>query len=99
MRETIPRVDGSTAPCGTAASEPKSLDPATPASLRERLGAALALLGLPDDEPPPTRSGGPRRPVAVTWSGGTYHRRGKPRGERAVTRFVDHPRAEADRLA
>ncbi|MFI7069276.1 hypothetical protein [Micromonospora sediminicola] len=61
---------------------PRDADPADPASLREWLGAALALLGLPDDEPPPARSRVPRRPAAVTWSGGTYHRRGKPRGAR-----------------
>jgi hypothetical protein len=61
---------------------PADADPADPASLHGWLGEALALLGLPGEEPWPPRATVSRRPVAVTWSGWTYHRYGKPRGAR-----------------
>jgi hypothetical protein len=57
-------------------------DPADPASLRAWLGWALRLLGLPDEEPRPARPTVRRRPVPVTWYGGTYHRLPKPSGAR-----------------
>lgn len=65
----------------TGARAPEA-DPADPASLREWLGWAADLLGLPDDEPRPARATVRRRPVATTWSGGTYHRLPTPSGAR-----------------
>jgi hypothetical protein len=63
--------------------EPAVADPADPASLRRWLGAALALLGLPGEEPWPARRTIPRRPVPMTsWSGGTYYALRKPSGAR-----------------
>ncbi|BCJ63140.1 hypothetical protein [Polymorphospora rubra] len=56
--------------------------PADPASLRLWLGWATELLGLPDGELRPARPTARRRPVPVTWFGGTYHRLPKPSGPR-----------------
>ncbi|MFI6226058.1 hypothetical protein ACIBCR_01920 [Micromonospora echinospora] len=59
-------------------------DPADPASLRVWLGWASQLLGLPDDEPGPARRTVRRRPIPVTWFGGTHHRLPKPAGARGA---------------
>lgn len=62
---------------------PEAADPTDPASLRAWLGPALALLGLPGDEPWPARPTTPRRVVARTsWNGGTYYALPKPSGAR-----------------
>jgi len=62
---------------------PAGADPTDPASLRQWLGSALTLLGLPDEQPWPARPTMPRRPVPRTsWSGATYYGLRKPPGAR-----------------
>ncbi|MEV4479009.1 hypothetical protein [Micromonospora coxensis] len=61
---------------------PGAADPTDPESLRVWLGWALELLGLPGGHPLPARPTMRRRPVPVSWGGGTYHRLPKPRGAR-----------------
>lgn len=75
-------VDAVALTAGRAASA--AADPTDPGSLRRWLGAALVLLGLPDEQPWPARRTVPRRPVPVTspWTGTTYHRLCKPSGAR-----------------
>ncbi|MGI5176250.1 hypothetical protein ACQEVZ_07985 [Dactylosporangium sp. CA-152071] len=61
---------------------PVAADPAEPAALHLWLGSALTLLGLPDEDPWPARRTVPRRPVPISWAGGTYYRLRKPAGAR-----------------
>ncbi|WP_127502566.1 hypothetical protein [Actinoplanes solisilvae] len=62
--------------------KPEAADPADPVSLRRWLGAATALLGLPEGPSRPPRSTVKRRPVAMTWGHWTYYRLPTPRGAR-----------------
>ena len=72
-----------TAPVAAAVRRPvPAADLTDPASLRQWLRWATDLLGLAGDEPPPARPTVPRRPVATTWCGRTYHHLPTPRGAR-----------------
>ena len=75
-------VDAVALTAGRAA--PSAAEPTDSGSLRRWLGAALGLLGLPEEEPWPARRTVPRHPVPMTspWTGKTSYRLRKPSGGR-----------------